>query len=170
MCCPFVTATSTCVCVLVIGDRGVRAVVFPWNCDSNSKYQSFDLTQERSPTLNPCLPSDSPTQRHSEVYRGKPQRPVDSWGCRGTADERPGSGSVLHKCSPYVQMTQHFIIFMYRQELKICCQNSREVIESWSLWHCGQALVHSYAAGETWIAPVGTAQGRWGTFTFHTNY
>lgn len=78
-----------CVCVLVIGDRGVRAVVFPWNCDSNWKYQSFDLTQERSPTLNPRLPSDSPTQRHSEVYRGKPQRPVDSWGCRGTADEQP---------------------------------------------------------------------------------
>lgn len=61
-------------CVRARSD-GVNAAVFPWNCDSDWKYQSFDLTEKRSPSLNPCLPSDSPTQRPAEVYRGKPQRP-----------------------------------------------------------------------------------------------
>lgn len=57
-------------------------MVFPWNCDSDWKYQSFDLTQERSPSLNPCLPSDSPTLRPTEVCRGKPQTPAVIGGQR----------------------------------------------------------------------------------------
>lgn len=73
------------------------------------------------------------------------------------------SGSVLHKCSPYVQMTQPFVIHMYLQERKMCFQNSREVIGSCSIWPCGQALVYSHTAGETWMAPIVTAQARWGS-------
>lgn len=84
--CHLVTLTRVCVHACARAD-GALAAVFPWNCDSDWKYQSFDLTQERSPSLNPCLPSDSPTLRPTEVCRGKPQTPPVIGG------ERVGGGA-----------------------------------------------------------------------------